>query len=108
MRTRIALLGQPGLSQAFHHRRYVRHRLDPPFDHERILEPLGLRQGGIRLFRLALEHISCCQAFVCVKSAITGVDRPTVFVDGGVDMPETKLRVAQIPMKDAYQGIAWT
>ena len=62
---------------------------------ERGIEAAGLRQGGRRLFHLALERISGRQTPVRLVSAPAGVDCLFIFVYGGVEMPEAKFCVTQ-------------
>jgi hypothetical protein len=66
-----------------------------PFDGKFGIETAGLRECDLRLFHLTGERVSRGETPVRLVSAPAGVDRLLVFVYGGVDIPEAKLRVTQ-------------
>ena len=66
-----------------------------PFDSELGIEAARLRQGGRRLFHLALQRVSRGRTPVRVVSAPADVDCLVVFLDSRVDVAKTKFCVTQ-------------
>ena len=59
----------------------------------------GLGLGIIRLVHFAFVSIGGGQIIVDEKWTITRVGRIVVFADSGVEMPETKFRIARVYME---------
>src|ERR1700722_3582589 len=79
-----------------------------PFESELRIEAAGLRQGGRRLFHLALQRISRGQTPVRLVSAPADVDCLVVFLDSRVDVAKAKFCVTQSHQPQTNSRIAWT